>query len=194
MLRSASHYVHESTKKHGSKHSLSWKLPALNSGSKLRISHWTYELLPHLAFLCSSGVIFLLQCFSPLIASADLQIPCDFSPCIHQAGSEAPELMFLRSPPFQTSGQKVHIEKVLLCLIQQAIFFPSFSIQLSIFKKKISQINWTELGSGLYRTGSQCHFVIVVFQSSFQPWKLLITASRLKKLILNFTFYFLLHV
>lgn len=76
-----------------------------------------FEWLPHLAFWCWSGVIFLPQCFSPLIASADLQIPCGFSPCIHQAGSEAPELMFLRSPPFQTSGQKAHVQKVLLCLI-----------------------------------------------------------------------------
>lgn len=144
MLRSGSRDAHESTQKRNSKHSLSWKLSALNSRSKVRICHWTHESLPHLAFLCSSGVIFLLRCFSPLIASADLKIPCDFSPCIHQTGSEAPELMFLRSLPFQTSGQKVHIQKVLLCLMKQRFFSPA-SVFSSVFSNrkfiKCSQIN-----------------------------------------------------
>lgn len=129
-----------STQKRDSKLWLSWKLSELNSRSKVRICHWTYESLPHLAFSWLSGVIFLPQGFSLLIVSALLQVPCDFSLCIHQAGSEAPELMFLRPLPFQTSGKKVHIiffpkiplQKVLSGLIHQKVFSPA-SIFCSVF-------------------------------------------------------------
>lgn len=120
--------------KSGSKQSLSWKLSEQNFRSKVKLCHWTYESLPHPAFSWLSGVIFLPQGFSLSIVSAHLQVPCDFSPCIHQAGSEAPELMFLRPLPLQPSGKNVHfffflktvLQKVLSWLIRQIFFVSSF--------------------------------------------------------------------